>query len=294
MPALYQSIWKQKDREITDEATNSRKRISESLIEDKTRATVELEEQGRRKRARIEIGEEEEQVLIEQGEGTSSFNIFPSEIWQEIFSYLNFEGVLSARAVNRDWNELITGSRQTGIVGVKNKPSHIIYIGGWTSKKETDFRESKLKILTPATIPSFAFYRLMGKVGHLPERFWPYLKGTQVHTLDLGYNRIGDAGAGELAKALPATQVHTLNLEFTKIGAAGASELAKALVDTQVHTLNLGHNGIGDQGAIELAKALPGTQVHTLNLSSNKIKDAGARELAKALPRTQVHSLNLQ
>jgi hypothetical protein len=39
-----------------------------------------------------------------------------------------------------------------------------------------------------------------------------------VHTLDLSYNNIGDAGAIELAKALPATPVHTLDLAGNEIG----------------------------------------------------------------------------
>jgi hypothetical protein len=63
------------------------------------------------KSARIEIEEEQEQNLIEQAQEVSSFDIFPTEIWQEIFSYLKFEDILSARAVNSDWNELITGFR---------------------------------------------------------------------------------------------------------------------------------------------------------------------------------------
>jgi hypothetical protein len=256
--------------------------------------TIELEEQGRRKRARIEVREEEQLVLIEQGEGMSCFDIFPSEIWQEIFSYLDFEGVLSARAVNRDWSELITGFRKVGIVGVENKPSHIIDARSWVKREEINFRDNKLKELTSATIPSFAFYHLMGHVKSLRKELWSHLPATQVHTLDLGNNKIGDAGAIELAKALSATRVHTLNLRGNQIGATGAIELVKALSDTQVHTLNLSYNQIGAAGALELAKALPRAQVHTVVLAYNQIGATGARELAKALPKTQVHTLDLE
>jgi hypothetical protein len=255
--------------------------------------TIEREEQGRRKRARIEVREEEQLVLMEQGQKVGSFDIFPPEIWQEIFTYLDFEGVLMARAVNSDWNQLITDSRQTGIVGVKNRPQHIIDTRGWVKREEINFIDNKLKGLTLATIPSFAFYYLMGHVENLRKELWPYLKGTNVHTLYLGQNNIGDAGAIELAKALPETQMHTLDLSNNKIEATGASELARALLSTQVYTLNLGGNELGNAGAIELAKALPGTQVHTLDLGHNRIGDAGAIELAKALPNTQVHTLDL-
>jgi hypothetical protein len=236
----------------------------------------------------ITIVQQEEQRLIEQGQATSSLDIFPSEIWQEIFSHLDFEGVLSARAVNSDWNQLITGYREAGIVGVENNPHHIINIGGWTSKKETDFRESKLKTLTPTTIPRFAFYHLIGHVICLPQAFWPYLKGTQVHTLDLRFNGIGDAGVRELATVLPATRVHTLDLRFNGIGAAGIRELATVLPATRVHTLGLNDNQIGAEGARELVKILPATRVHTLNLGSNDIEAAGVSELAKSLPATRV------
>jgi hypothetical protein len=262
--------------------------------EEEPTETIEQEgEQGRRKRARIEIHQEEEQRLIEQRQEVSSFNIFPSEIWQEVFSYLDFDGVLVARAVNSDWNQLITGFREAGVVGVKNKPSHIIDTSAWTLKKEIDFIDDNLKELTPAIIPSFTFYYLMGEVGNLSQSFWPYLQGTNVHTLSLGLNQIRDAGAIELAKVLPATQVHTLNLYANLIGDAGAIELAKALSATRVHTLNLGGNEVRAAGAIELAKALPATRVHTLNLGGNHIGDAGAIELVKALPATRVHTLNL-
>jgi hypothetical protein len=245
-------------------------------------------------KSKVKIGEEKEQKLMEQQENYSLPTIMP-ELWQEIFSHLNFEDILSAKAVNRDWNQLITGFRQVGVVGVENKPSYIIDTSGWTTEKKIDFYTKKLGglTLTPATISSFAFYHLMGHIDYLPRSFWSHLQGTQVHTLGLDGTLMGAAGASELAKALPATRVHTLHLDNNRIGAAGAIELAKALPSTQVHTLNLGNNQIGYEGVIKLAKALPSTKVHTLNLGSNKIGDEGASEIAKALPATQVHTLSL-
>ena len=189
------------------------------------------------------IVEEHEQNLIEQ-EGNSLPTIMP-ELWQEVFSYLDFEGVLAARAVNSDWNQLITGYREAGIVGVGNKPTHIIDTRGWVKREEINFSNNALKELTPVTIPSFAFYHLIGHVRNLPQSFWPYLPGTQVHTLDLRYNLIKDEGALELTKVLPNTQVHTLYLENNQIGDEGALALAKALPNTQVHILYLGANRIG-------------------------------------------------
>ncbi|NEJ83707.1 hypothetical protein GR268_45460, partial [Rhizobium leguminosarum] len=62
MPVLYQSIWKQQNAEITYESTNTRKHIFNNSIENKTTETIELAEQGRRKRVRIE-GPEQEQAI---------------------------------------------------------------------------------------------------------------------------------------------------------------------------------------------------------------------------------------
>jgi Ran GTPase-activating protein (RanGAP) involved in mRNA processing and transport len=228
----------------------------------------------------------------EQEQASSTLPTIMPELWQYIFSYLDFEGVLAARSVSADWNRLITGFREAGIVGVENKPCHISDTRSWVKRKVIDFRIKGG--LASATIPSFAFYHLMGHISCLSHAFWPYLEGTNVHTLDLSYNELGAQGARELAKALTGTQVHTLHLGSNKLGAQGARELAKALTGTQVHTLDLSYNELGAQGARELAKALTETQVHTLHLGSNKLGDQGARELAKALTETQVHTLNLR
>jgi hypothetical protein len=247
---------------------------------------VEMIEQIKGQVSVVEANQEREQ------ESSSLPTIMP-ELWQEIFSYLGFEGVLAARAVNSDWNQLITGYRKAGIVGIENKPCHIIDTRGWVKSKEIDFRDDKLSQIKPEAIPRFAFYHLMGHVNNLPQSWWPYLPATQVHTLYLKWNEIGAVGASELAKVLPATQVHTLRLGSNQIGAAGASELAKALPATQVHILDLGGNEIGVAGASELAKALPATQVHILDLGGNEIGATGATELAKALLGTQMYGLNL-
>jgi hypothetical protein len=234
-------------------------------------------------------GEQEPKGTIGQIEGQVSQESNPlplimPELWQEIFSYLDFEGVLAARAASSDWNRLITGYREAGIVGVENKPCHIIDARSWVKRRGIHFRSNQLKELTPAAIPSFAFYHLMGHVNKLPQIFWPYLSGTQVHTLILSFNEIGDAGAIELAKALPVTHVHTLDLNYNQIGAAGARELAKALPATHVHTLDLSWNQIGDAGAIELAKALSATRIRILSLGYNQIGADMQRLLEEQYP----------
>jgi hypothetical protein len=254
----------------------------------------------------IEQEEDQVQRLIGQQEGNTLPTIMP-ELWQEIFSYLDFKDVLSARVVNSDWNKLITGYREAGVIGLESRPFHIIDTRGWTRKKKIDFRKmrslkgetkiafrrSKSDKLTPATIPSFAFYRLMGYVNNLREEFWPYLKGSNVHTVNLSSNHIFVQGGKALAKHLQGTNVHTLILSSNHISAKGAKGFAKHLQGTQVHTVNLRANGIGPEGAEGFAKHLKGTQVHTVNLGWNDIGNRGAMELAGYLQETNVHTIEL-
>ncbi|ACE05560.1 cyclin domain protein F-box protein [Candidatus Amoebophilus asiaticus 5a2] len=216
----------------------------------------------------------------------------PIEIWGRILSHVPLEDIFSARLVNHLFYELITGDRSIGMIGLKNKLKPIAHGYRCAIDKIIHFRSDKLVKLTPQTIPSFPFYCLMRHVTDLPVAFYPHLKDTDIHTLELR-NKAGAKRAIELARALQGTQVHTLNLRFNEIGAEGAIEVAKALQGTQVHTLDLVYNQIGAEGAIEVAKALQGTQVHKLDLSNNQIGAEGAIEVAKALQGTQVHTLNL-
>lgn len=205
--------------------------------------TMEEEQQERRrKRAKIE-----EMIEEHQQERRSILPALMPELWQYIFSYLDFEGVLAARAVSAEWNMLITGFRQAGVVGLKdNKPIvHILVTQAWAMEEPIDFSSEKLGKLTPATMPSFVFYQLMGDIKSLPQSFWPYLQGNNIHTLDLGGNEIGPEDAQMLAQYLAQSQVHTLYLYGNSIRAEGLKALAQCLAQTQqIHTLHLSYNNI--------------------------------------------------
>jgi Ran GTPase-activating protein (RanGAP) involved in mRNA processing and transport len=215
----------------------------------------------------------------------------PRDVLNVILAYTGSK-MSKIRALNRAFYKLTTGHDFTSDVGVKNKPQFDLSTNSRAIGKEVvDFE--KMKGVTPESIPSLFFYRLIGESKNLPQSFWPYLAGTKVHTISLVHNGIGDAGAIELAKVLPSTQVHTLDLYNNRIGAAGAIELAKHLPGTHVHTLYLSNNQIGDLGVKELAKVLANTQLRTLNLGYNQIGDLGVKELAKVLANTQVHVISL-
>ncbi|NEJ83738.1 hypothetical protein GR268_45630, partial [Rhizobium leguminosarum] len=152
--------------------------------------------------------------------------------------------------VNHCFYELTTGYDKVGLVGVANKPKGISTPDRWAINKVIDFNKEKLKGLKPETIPSFFFYRLIGTVRNLPQAFWSYLLGTNVHTLDLSNDKIEDADTIGLAKVLPQTQIHTLDLSNNRIKDADMIELFKVLPQTQLHILDLGDNDINDNGII--------------------------------------------
>jgi hypothetical protein len=224
------------------------------------------------------------------GSPLGKFNILPRDLLPGILSYLGSKEIGQVRQLSKSFYKLTTGYELPGMVGVENKPSINCLVLGLNTHT-VDFKV--VQGLRPETISSFRFYQLMGEVRNLPSIFWAYIKGTSVHTIDLGGNKIGALGAAELAKNLKGTSVHTVNLDVNKIGALGAAELAKNLQGTSVHTIVLGDNQIGDSGAVELAKNLQGTSVHTIHLGNNQIGALGAAELAKNLQGTSVHTINL-
>jgi hypothetical protein len=102
------------------------------------------------------------------------------------------------------------------------------------------------------------------------------------------FNRIGDNGATELARALAGNATLTeLHLNNNTIGDAGATELARALAGNATLTaLHLNGNYIGAAGATELARALAANATLTrLALYNNNIGAAGATELARCRDR---------
>ena len=265
-----------------------------SLFLQSCSTSINLPNQGERLEDE-QIEEKIEIVSMEAEEATElgNFEMLPLELVQDILTYLNADQIKEVRGVNHAFYKLTTGYGEPGLVGVENRPNPIVNIACWVINKEIDFRKDKLNKLTPETIPSVAFYQLMGQIKNLPKEFWAYLQGTHVHTLNLARNQIDDAGASQLAQQLQGSRVDTLHLGGNQIGDAGASQLVQYLQESSVHTLNLARNQIGDAGASQLAQHLQESRVHTLDLSSNQIGAAGATQLAKHLQGSRVHTLNL-
>ena len=109
---------------------------------------------------------------------------------------------------------------------------------------------------------------------------------TSLHTLDIGYNNLGEAGARALAPALQClTSLQTLGMTYNLLEAAGAAAMVPALQSLiRLQTLDISYNYLGKAGAAVLVPALQSlTSLQTLDISYNFLGEAGATSLAPAL-----------
>lgn len=233
---------------------------------------------------------------------------FPPEIWEIILSYLDMEELLKSTILNKYFFEAITGfsldnSIYTEMFGYKGieHADELFEIdssdgkNALTLKRALDFSKEKIKELTPQTIPTLLFCRLTGTVRNLPKRFWPYLKKTRIHTVDLSSNQyIRIQEVAELANNLQGTRVSMVDLNFCLLGDNKAIAFAKNLQGTNVETIDLSFNEIGDKGAIEFVKNLQGTNVKTIYLGNNEIGKEGGAEFANSLKGTNVDTIYLE
>jgi internalin A len=114
-----------------------------------------------------------------------------------------------------------------------------------------------------------AVYQLNKAVPGLAERIATL---TNILSLDLSCNNIGDEGATSLATL---TQLKSLSLKHSNISSAGATHLAN-LVNLEL--LDLQSNYIGDDGIKSLS---PLTRLAKLNLWGNRLSAKGAEYLAQ-------------
>ncbi len=114
-----------------------------------------------------------------------------------------------------------------------------------------------------------------------------YLAHSNLHTLNLNNQGIGDNATEFIARALPYSKLQMLDLGGNKI--VNVSALAQALPRSALQSLYLSYNQIVDISA--LAQALPQSNLQTLYLGFNQIADINP--LMQALPRSNLQILNL-
>ena len=100
-----------------------------------------------------------------------------------------------------------------------------------------------------------------------------------------------------LCEAMPllapsdAASLTQLSLHKNRIGDAGAAAIARAIGDgglKSLQQLHMAHNDIGDGGALALAEAFTAAKAHpieTLSLQHNNIGDAGLKAIAQTLKK---------
>ncbi|MHB9147352.1 MAG: hypothetical protein ACYC2U_02820 [Candidatus Amoebophilus sp.] len=241
----------------------------------------------------------------------------PAELLEAIVSYLTFKEAMLARELVRRFYALITGYDKVGIVGAENKPNRPINTATWSLKHYIDFNKLKNKL---PSMPSFIFYQLMRNVKNLPQAYWPYLRDTQVQTVNFWRNNIASTEVEILGRCLQSSKVRTLYLWKNQIEDIGAEAFGKTLSENRnireinltnnnlsatgakgfienlpnkMRKINLGENRIGDEGAIGIAKNVRGKEVEEINLGDNKIGDKGVIGVIENLQGTVVKVLSL-
>ncbi|XP_031549260.1 leucine-rich repeat-containing protein 74B-like [Actinia tenebrosa] len=113
---------------------------------------------------------------------------------------------------------------------------------------------------------------------------------SQLKSLNLSYNEIGDSGAIRLGPVLVNNQSLTfLDISWNNIRSAGAEALCRGLSrNTSLTELDLSWNGLGNFGA-ECTKQtlIDNKSIRILNLSSNHISITGIKHIAQALHRNR-------
>jgi len=193
---------------------------------------------------------------VDQPRQPLELSILPEELLVHIFSFLGSRDLGNTALVCKDFNRL------------RFQAPYELKMGG----EELEFiRNSRLPGILPPFINSRKVtaikiscrtrYILTPLLAVLP--YVPHL-----HTLDLGYNNIGEGGMTALAAALGnVPHLHTLDLGYNNIGEGGMTALAAALGNVpHLHTLDVSFNSIGEGGVTALAAAL--RNVPQLNITN--------------------------
>ena len=245
----------------------------------------------------------------------------PSEMLEHICSYLTFKDVIKLKNTDHHFYTYITGYQKPGLVGVWHKPDFEEVVKTPTIEHNMNFKRFSVE-----TIPSFFFYRFVRGVFNFPQAFWPYLQGTQIHTvsfmdsnsslnsnsekvqilcflkylkntpvntINLHNSGIEDTLLEEIAEKLKKTNVQSINLSHNKITGTGVVKFINHIKGTSVNSINLTWLRLGAEGAVKCIEALQGTQVHTIYLNANSIENTGIISIAKNLKKTNVRALGL-
>jgi Leucine-rich repeat (LRR) protein len=113
------------------------------------------------------------------------------------------------------------------------------------------------------------------------------IRNSQLHTLGLSGNKLGDAGVSELAQ-IKCQSLANLDLSNNNISQARESLIS---LSQQLTALNLNHNQIGDEIAVDLATEFQTFSLVSIHLAYNHIGNLGAIAWADVIKYS--HTLKL-
>lgn len=113
-------------------------------------------------------------------------------------------------------------------------------------------------------------------------------------TLDLSYNEIGDLGASELGAGIAVNSgLKELVLEYNHIRPRGISAFFNNLKDNlTISGIWIGSNGIGDAGQAIAAFLQRCNSIHVLSMSRTRLSDAGITAVSKGIEGSSKFALN--
>lgn len=179
-----------------------------------------------------------------------SFAALPFEIIGAVIARSPFQVI----GVNKSFYFLATGYATPGAVGKESIPGDLDKSFGnpqWGGA--VDFARLMTKGVDQAYLKSVTFYRFTKEIWRLPVSRFVYLQGTNVHTLILDCNQIGDDDLRGMQ--LQGTNVHTLDLSWNLFSDVGVREMP--LTDTKVQAMDLSGNDISEVTHQYLRKTYP-------------------------------------
>ena len=109
------------------------------------------------------------------------------------------------------------------------------------------------------------------------------IKGAITTRLLVTFPEITEYGVEKISCALPSTEIKSLMLTDNKMGDDGLRHIVANLTKTSLISLSIECCGITDEGVIELAEVLPRTHIIWLELDGNKISSTGLKCLSRAI-----------
>ena len=113
-----------------------------------------------------------------------------------------------------------------------------------------------------------------------------FIKNSNLATIDLSYNNIGDIGAKFISESLKNhSTLSTLYLRWNSLGEIGIKFISESLVfNSKITSLDLSSNSIGELGAMYMSQLLiKNNSLIELDLSSNSIGEVGTKYISESL-----------